>query len=50
MGDGVYQQDFLDGLVAVEETKFLRHVHFETPITVKMDGKKKIGVVMMPDK
>ena len=50
MGDGVYQQDFLDGLVAVEETKFLRHVHFETPITVKMDGKKKIGVVMMPEK
>ncbi|MDL2305887.1 PEP/pyruvate-binding domain-containing protein, partial [Bacteroides sp. OttesenSCG-928-D19] len=46
MNDGVYNQEYLNGLPAVEETKFLRHVQFEKPIVVKMDGKKKIGVVM----
>ena len=48
MGDGIYNQGFLDRLPAVEETTFLRQVHFEHPIIVKMDGKKKVGVVMMP--
>lgn len=48
MGDGVYKQDFLDSLPVVEETPHLRHVRFERPIVVKMDGKKKVGVVMMP--
>ena len=47
-GDGVYNQQFLDEQPVVEETKFLRHVRFEKPVVVKMDGKKKIGVVMMP--
>ena len=49
MNDGVYKQDFLDSLPAVEETTFLRHIHFDNPIVVKMDGKKKVGVVLMPD-
>ena len=49
MNDGVYNQDFLNAQPAVEETKFLRHVRFEKPIVVKMDGKKKQGVVMMPE-
>jgi hypothetical protein len=47
-GEGVYRQDWLDSLPAVEETQYLRRVHFEQPIVVKMDGKKKIGVVMRP--
>ena len=45
MNDGIYNQDYLNSLPAVEETKFLRWVRFEKPLTVKMDGKKKIGVV-----
>ncbi len=48
MEDGIYDQAMLDALPAVEETQFLRHVRFEKPIVVKMDGKKKIGVVMKP--
>ena len=48
MNDGIYRQDFLDGCEVVEETTYLRHVRFDQPVTVKMDGKKKIGVVMMP--
>ena len=47
--DGVYNQDFLNAQPAVEETEFLRHVKFYDPLIVKMDGKRKLGVVMMPD-
>ena len=47
-GEAVYNQDFLNKQPAVEETKFLRHVRFEKPVVVKMDGKKKLGVVLMP--
>ena len=49
MNDGIYNQAYLNELKAVEETNFLRYIHFEKPIKVKMDGKKKIGVVMMPN-
>lgn len=48
--DGIYEQAWLDSLPAVEETQYLRHVHFEEPIVIKMDGKKKIGVVLKPAK
>lgn len=47
MNDGIYNQEFLNSLPAVEETKYLRWVRFEKPLTVKMDGKKKIGVVSL---
>lgn len=46
--DGIYDQDFLDAMPAVEETRFLRHVRFEKPLTIKMDGKRNIGVVLKP--
>ncbi|WP_299229129.1 PEP/pyruvate-binding domain-containing protein [uncultured Bacteroides sp.] len=45
MNDGIYNQEFLNSLPAVEETKYLRWVRFESPLTVKMDGKKKLGIV-----
>ena len=48
MNDGFYNQEFLDAQPAVEETKFLRWVRFEQPLAVKMDGRKKKGVVMLP--
>lgn len=48
--DGIYDMAYLDSLPAEEETQYLRHVHFESPIVIKMDGKKKIGVVMKMDK
>ena len=49
MNDGIYNQEFLNAQPAVEETKYLRHVRFEKPMMIKMDGKKKLGVVMMPE-
>ena len=49
INDGVYNQELLNSMPAVEETKFLRWVHFDKPLTVKMNGKKKVGVVQLPD-
>lgn len=43
--DGVYNEELLNSMPAVEETQYLRWVHFEKPITVKMNGKKKLGIV-----
>lgn len=48
MNDGLYNMDFLNAQAAIEETQFVRHVRFEKPVPIKMDGKKKLGVVMMP--
>ncbi len=49
INDGIYNQELLNSMPAVEETKFLRWVHFDKPLTVKMNGKKKVGVVQLPD-
>lgn len=45
MNDGLYNQELLNSMPAVEETKYLRWVHFDKPLAVKMNGKKKKGVV-----
>ena len=47
-GDGWFDEAFLNAQPAVEETEYLRHVHFDAPITIKMDGKKSLGVVLIP--
>ena len=49
MNDGIYDQEYLNSLPAVSETKYLRHIRFEKPIVVKMDEKKKLGVVLKPE-
>ena len=49
INDGIYNQELLNSMPAVEETKFLRWVHFDKPLTVKMNGKKKVGVIQLPD-
>ena len=45
-GDGWFDEAFLNAQPAVEETEYLRHVRFDAPITIKMDGKKGLGVVL----
>lgn len=47
-GDGWFDEAFLNAQPTVEETEYLRHVHFDAPITIKMDGKKSLGVVLKP--
>ncbi len=46
--DGWYDEEYLNSHPAVKETEYLRHVHFDEPIVIKMDGKKSLGVVMKP--
>jgi hypothetical protein len=48
-GDGVLCQDVLDQMPAVEETAYVRHVRFERPLKIMMDGKKQLGVVLLPE-
>ncbi len=47
-GDGWFDEAYLNSLPAVAETEFLRLVHFDNPIVIKMDGKKSLGVVLKP--
>ena len=45
-GDGVYNRAVLDDLPAVEETAHVRHVRFPHALSIKVDGKKKLGYVL----
>ena len=49
IGDGIYRQDLLNALPAVQETKFVRHVRLPRPFVVKVDGMKKEGIVQMAE-
>ena len=44
--DGIFRQDILDQMPAVEETQYVRHVRFNQPLKIMMDGKRQIGVVV----
>jgi hypothetical protein len=48
LGDGIYRQELLNTLPAVEETEHVRVIHFEQPLTVKIDGMRKEGVIILP--
>jgi hypothetical protein len=48
LGDGVYRQDILNALPAAEETQHVRVVHIESPLTIKIDGMRKEGIVYLP--
>ena len=47
-GDGSFDEAYLNALPAVCETQYVRHVHFDSPIIIKMDGRKSLGVVLKP--
>ena len=33
---------------AIDETEYVRHVRFNQPLKIMMDGKKQLGVVLLP--
>ena len=45
-GEGLFDEKYLNLQPAVQETEYLRHVRFEKPIVIKIDGKKNLGVVL----
>lgn len=48
--DGFYDIDYLNRFDAVYEDEFIKHIRFENPVLIKIDGKKKVGVVMKMSK
>jgi hypothetical protein len=49
IGEGIYDQAYLNSLPAVAETQFVRHVRLPRPAVIKVDGMKKVGVILKPD-
>ena len=48
-GGGTFNKAFLNAQPALRETEYLWLVHFEHPITIKIDGRQGLGVVMKPN-
>ena len=45
---GFVNKEILDAMPAVEETQYVRHVRFNRPLRILMDGKKQEGAVLHP--
>ena len=45
---GFVNKEILDAMPAVEETQYVRHVRFDPPLRILMDGKKQEGAVLHP--
>ncbi|MCE5206072.1 MAG: phosphoenolpyruvate synthase [Porphyromonadaceae bacterium] len=46
--DGFFDETYLDEQPAVYETEYIRQVHFNLPLCIKISGKKRMGVVLKP--
>jgi CheY-like chemotaxis protein len=46
---GFIDWDWLLGQEAVEEKLYTRHLHFETPVVVKMNGHQNRGIILKPE-
>jgi len=46
--DGSFDTEFLNAQTAQYESEYVRHVRFEKPMIMKVDGRKNKGVVMKP--
>ena len=49
INDGTYNTQFLDMHSAVYESEYVRHVQFEKPMIIKVDGRKNKGVILKPE-
>ena len=47
-GTEAEKQELLDAMPAIDETEYVRHVRFNQPLKIMMDGKKQLGVVLLP--
>jgi hypothetical protein len=48
INDGYYDVNFLNSFSPLFEDHAIRHVHFDKPLSVKIDGSKNIGVILKP--
>ncbi len=47
MDDGLFNVEYLNKMKAAKEDKFLRHIRFSSPLTVKIDGKTGRGLITL---
>ena len=45
-GDGMFNEEYLNSIPAVNETQYIRHIRFDSPCVAKVDGVKKKGVLL----
>ena len=46
--DSVYDIDYLDNCPAAYESEFIRIVHFDNPLTISINGRSGLGIVVKP--
>ena len=49
MKDGFYDLEYLSGFKPYFEDEFIRHIRFNKPMKIIIDGKKNIGVILKPE-
>ncbi len=47
-GEGFVDWDWLRSIEPLEQTEFVRHLRFEQPLTVLMDGNANTGLILKP--
>ena len=47
--DGFFDVEYLDSLPAEYEDELIRHVHFDDPLTMIINGRTNSGVLMRPE-
>ena len=45
INDGIYDLNYLNEMQPVSEDEFIRHVHFDRPLKIMIDGRTNTGVV-----
>ncbi len=48
INDGYYDVDFLNNATSVYQDEYIRHVHFEEPLIVLIDGRVHKGAIIKP--
>jgi CheY-like chemotaxis protein len=48
INEGFYDVEYLNGMNAVYEDEYIRHVTFEKPLGIMIDGKEHKGAIMKP--
>ncbi len=50
IGEGHYDVDYLNLQPAIYEDQYVRQIRFSDPLIIKIDGSKKTGIVLKPEK
>lgn len=48
IGEGYYDVEFMNRIKAEYEDEYLRHIRFEKPLEIMVDGRKHKGLIMKP--